>query len=306
MAYASSFGGRLETFCLLHQRDFGTAAPVQYYFVTLRAGRWAGTSRDPATHDGQRRALHVSLMPTASGLEEREGRGRADDVVHPAPIGAALEVVEAEVVLEFAILPFDRPATARERDPVVDRRGRRQVQQVVFVDLGRRAFAERVQQAVDAPTRRLALSATTAARAEPSRKYARRRKGNCASPVVTGVANGIARRSTSAIDSRTCEPDKAVSRLLLRRFDYRLGTLARFAYGGRSSLGRSRPSSVKAFRRYPNEPPDDHRTALSIVMTEAIKAFPIARAEPRMELTSCGRFSVRPIPQQLVCPYFFW
>ena len=36
--------------------------------------------------------------------------------MRPALIGAAFEVVEAEVVLEFAVLLFDRPAAARERD----------------------------------------------------------------------------------------------------------------------------------------------------------------------------------------------
>ena len=43
--------------------------------------------------------------------------------MRPARIGAAFEVIEAEVVFEFAILLFDGPAAARERDEV-DQGGR--------------------------------------------------------------------------------------------------------------------------------------------------------------------------------------
>lgn len=80
---------------------------------------------DPAPHNGRRGSRQVRIMPTAFDLEEGEGHGREHDVVHPAPMGATFEAVEAEVTLEFAILLLDRPATARERDQVVERRGRR-------------------------------------------------------------------------------------------------------------------------------------------------------------------------------------
>ena len=89
----------------------------------------------------------------AFDLEEGERDGREHDVMRPALIGAAFEVIEAEIVLELAILLFDGPAAPRERDQVDERRGRREMEQVVLADVGGRAFAE--QPAV-APARRRA------------------------------------------------------------------------------------------------------------------------------------------------------
>ena len=63
-----------------------------------------------------------SVGASAFDLEERERDGRQDDVMRPALIAAAFEVIEAEVVFELAILLFDRPAAARERDQVDERR----------------------------------------------------------------------------------------------------------------------------------------------------------------------------------------
>jgi hypothetical protein len=83
-----------------------------------------------------------SVVRAAFDLQEGERHGREHDVMRPALIGAAFEVIEAEVVLQLAILLLDGPAAARERDQVDERRRRGEVQQVVLADVGRRAFAE--------------------------------------------------------------------------------------------------------------------------------------------------------------------
>ena len=75
---------------------------------------------DPAAHDGQRGPGAVGGARPFD-LEEGERDGGEDDVMRPALIGAAFEVIEAEVVLELAILLFDGPAAARERDQVDER-----------------------------------------------------------------------------------------------------------------------------------------------------------------------------------------
>src|SRR3970282_1267330 len=73
-------------------------------------------------------------------------------MVRPALIGAALEMIEAEIIFELAILLFDRPAAAGERDEVDERRRLRQVEQVVLPFVARGTFTE--QPPVAAPLRR--------------------------------------------------------------------------------------------------------------------------------------------------------
>ena len=63
-------------------------------------------------------------------------------MVRPAVKAAPFEVIEPEVVLQFAIPLFDRPATPGERTEVDERGGRRQMQQVVLPLVGRVAFAQ--------------------------------------------------------------------------------------------------------------------------------------------------------------------
>jgi hypothetical protein len=72
-------------------------------------------------------------------------------MVGPARVGAALEMIEPEVVFELAILLFDRPAAAGERDEVDERRRAGQVEQVLLPFVGRGSFAE--QPPVAAPLR---------------------------------------------------------------------------------------------------------------------------------------------------------
>ena len=50
--------------------------------------------------------------------------------MRPALIGAPLKMIEPQIVFELAILLFDRPAAAGERDEVDQRRRVRQVEQV--------------------------------------------------------------------------------------------------------------------------------------------------------------------------------
>jgi hypothetical protein len=71
----------------------------------------------PATDHGQRRA-RLDRRAAAFDLQKGERDRRQHDVMRPAPIRAALEMIEAEVVFEFPILLFDRPAAARERDEI--------------------------------------------------------------------------------------------------------------------------------------------------------------------------------------------
>ncbi len=85
---------------------------------------------DPPADHGQRGPGRACGAP-AFDLEEGERDGREDDVVRPARIAAPLEMIEAEIVLELAILLLDRPAAAGERDEVDQRRGRGHVEQVV-------------------------------------------------------------------------------------------------------------------------------------------------------------------------------
>jgi ribosome-binding protein aMBF1 (putative translation factor) len=51
-------------------------------------------------------------------------------------------MIEAEIVLQLAIMLFDRPAAAGERDEVDERRRLRQVEQVVLPLVSRGSFAE--------------------------------------------------------------------------------------------------------------------------------------------------------------------
>ena len=66
---------------------------------------------DPPAHDGQR-----GRGPSGRRvrLEKGERHRGEDDVMRPALIGAAFEVIEAEVVLQLAILLFDRPPAPSE------------------------------------------------------------------------------------------------------------------------------------------------------------------------------------------------
>lgn len=68
----------------------------------------------PPAHDRECGA-RLDGDASAFDLEEGKGHGRQDDMVRPALKGAALEVIEAELVFQFAILLFDRPAAAGER-----------------------------------------------------------------------------------------------------------------------------------------------------------------------------------------------
>ena len=70
-------------------------------------------------------------------------------MVLPAAITPAFEVVETQVILEFAILLFDRPATARQRDEIAQGRRVRQVDQVERALVGGGSFAQ--QPAIAAP-----------------------------------------------------------------------------------------------------------------------------------------------------------
>lgn len=96
---------------------------------------------DPPADHGQR-GSRLDGRAAAFDLEEGKRNGRQHDVMRPALIRAPFEVIEAEIVFEFAILLFDRPAAAGERDQVDQRRGRREVEQVVLPLVGRRPFAE--------------------------------------------------------------------------------------------------------------------------------------------------------------------
>ena len=70
----------------------------------------------------------------------------------PALKAAPFEMLKPEVVLEFAVLLFDRPAAARERDQIDQRCRGRQVQQIVLPLVGGGTFAE--EPSVVAPARR--------------------------------------------------------------------------------------------------------------------------------------------------------
>src|SRR6185312_7268766 len=61
----------------------------------------------PPAHDRECGA-RLDGDASAFDLEEGKGHGRQDDMVRPALKGAALEVIEAELVFQFAILLFDR------------------------------------------------------------------------------------------------------------------------------------------------------------------------------------------------------
>ena len=67
----------------------------------------------------------------ALDLQEGERDGRQHDVMRPALLGPPLEVIAPEIVLEFAVLLLDRPAAARERHQLDERRGRREMEEIV-------------------------------------------------------------------------------------------------------------------------------------------------------------------------------
>src|SRR2546422_11622015 len=94
-------------------------------------------------------------------------------MVRPAPIGPALKMIEAEIVFQLAILLFDRPPAAGERDEVDERRRVGPVEPVVLPLVGRVSFAE--QPPVAASLRR-----PDAQRAEPGGQ----RTGGAAGPAA--------------------------------------------------------------------------------------------------------------------------
>jgi len=67
----------------------------------------------PPPHGGQGRRGEVRRAP-AFGLQEGVRHGDEHGVMRPAAIAAALEVIKAELVFQFPILLFNRPATVRE------------------------------------------------------------------------------------------------------------------------------------------------------------------------------------------------
>ena len=98
-----------------------------------------------------RRPRRVGRSP-AFELEEGERDRGEDGVMHPAPIAAALEMIDAQFILELPILLLDGPAAARHGHQVVERRGGVEIQQVVLPGVvGQRALA---QQPAVAATRR--------------------------------------------------------------------------------------------------------------------------------------------------------
>ena len=75
---------------------------------------------DPAAHHGECRS-GLRRRAAAFDLQECEGHRGQDDVVLPTVIRAPCKVVQAEFVVEFAILLLDRPAAAGQRDQVEER-----------------------------------------------------------------------------------------------------------------------------------------------------------------------------------------
>ena len=76
---------------------------------------------------GQRRG------PAAALQLEKRARQRGDHrVMVPPVVTAALELIQAEVVLQLPIMLFDGPAAAREAHQFEERRRGRQIQQIGF------------------------------------------------------------------------------------------------------------------------------------------------------------------------------
>ena len=86
---------------------------------------------DPPADHGQR-GPGLARGASAFDLQERKGDRRQDDVMQPALIAAPFEMIQAEIVFQLAILLFDRPAAPGKRDQVDERRGGREVKQVVL------------------------------------------------------------------------------------------------------------------------------------------------------------------------------
>jgi hypothetical protein len=75
----------------------------------------------------------VRLVQARSSWRNVKTTARQDDVMRPATIAPAFEVIEAEVVFELAILLLDRPATAGEGDEFGERGRLVEVEQIAFV-----------------------------------------------------------------------------------------------------------------------------------------------------------------------------
>ena len=97
---------------------------------------------DHGAHERQRR--QVGAPSLAFALQPGVREGGEDDVALPSGQGASLEMIEAEFVLQFLILLLDRPALVREAHQRAQRRGRRQVDEIVLGPIARAegAFAE--------------------------------------------------------------------------------------------------------------------------------------------------------------------
>ena len=83
--------------------------------------------------DGPRlgKRQRVATSPETFALDERVRDRREDDVAMPPVKGAAFEMIEAEFVLQFGVLLFDRPALMSQAHERLERPRRRQMDEVV-------------------------------------------------------------------------------------------------------------------------------------------------------------------------------
>src|SRR5262245_4786546 len=77
-------------------------------------------------------------------LTERVGHGTQNDVMMPAPVGAALEVIHSEFGLQVAVLLLDGPAVMGQSNQLAQTSAGRQIAEVQLPNLGGsgRPFAE--------------------------------------------------------------------------------------------------------------------------------------------------------------------
>src|SRR5918993_3060115 len=97
---------------------------------------------DDRAHHRKCRVMRAA--PLAFALKPGVGQGGEDDVALPPREGAALEVIEAEFVLQLLVLLLDRPPLMRQSHQGAERRGGRQVDEIVLGSIARAqaAFAE--------------------------------------------------------------------------------------------------------------------------------------------------------------------
>ena len=239
---------------------------------------------------------NVSVGLSASApfvLQKAVGKRRQDDMALPPRQRSSLEVIEADLVLEFLVLLFDGPALMGQRDQGAQRRRRRQIHQVIAgaVAAGQFPFAEqpdfRREPSVRSPVvRGRHPDGTEAGARGPDASRCATRRG--AIGAVLASPPRRARRCCARRRQRGARPRAAFARQRCRRREGRRAHKDRRSDDTPNAYGR--PARCKVRRSVALSPN-------SASPTTAVKVKPAARTWRSSVNASCHFGGIGPSPE---------